>query len=198
MLARTGHGTDAAFAVIAIFTLAAAGQCSAASYAFDKKHTEVRFAYTMGFSTGKGRFTSVDGTAEFDEAAPEKTAVEAVIATASLTADEPIIESELKGSDFFNADVEPQIRFKSRSVRAEAPDAAEMTGDITVNGITKPVVLQVSLRPHDNPALKYSQGAREFVATTHIRRSEFNMTAYPSMVGDDVQIEIDAILRKTR
>ena len=196
MLARTEHGTNAAFAVIAICTLAAVGPCSAASYAFDQKRTEVRFAYTMGFSTGKGRFTSVDGTAEFDEAVPEKTMVEAVIATASLTADEPVIESELKGSEFFNAAEEPQIRFKSRSVRAEAADAAEMIGDITVNGITKPVVLQVSLRPHDNPALKYSQGSREFIATTHIRRSEFNMTAYPSMVGDDVEIVIDAILRK--
>jgi polyisoprenoid-binding protein YceI len=198
MLARTGHGTKAAFTTLAIFALTANGPCSAASYAFDKKRTEVRFAYTMGLATGRGRFTSIDGTAEFDEAAPEKTSVESVIATASLTADEPVVESELKGSEFFNADVEPQIRFKSRSVRAQTSDAAEMTGDITVNGITKPVVLQVSLRPHDNPALKYSQGAREFVATTHIRRSEFNMTAFQSMVGDDVQIEIDAILRQTR
>jgi polyisoprenoid-binding protein YceI len=190
-----------AYAPAAILLLSAvtmAAPVDAAMYVFDAKRTQVRFAYTMGLSTGRGRFTSVDGTAEFDEAAPEKSTVEAVIATASLTADEPVIESELKGSEFFNAAEQPQIRFKSRGVRAEASNAAEMTGDITVNGITKPVVLQVTLRPHNNPALKYSQDSREFTAITHIRRSAFNMTAYPSMVGDDVEIEIDAILRPAR
>ena len=97
---------------------------------------------------------------------------------------------------------EPDIR-PSRLLRgsevipfATGTDTAEMTGDITVNGITKPITFTVSLHPHDDPALKYSVGAREFVATGHIQRSAFNMTAYQEMVGDNVDIEIDAVVRK--
>jgi hypothetical protein len=53
-------------------------------------------------------------------------------------------------------------------------------------------------RAAQQPGLKYAQGSREFIATTRIRRSAFNMTAYPSMVADDIDIEIGAILRKAR
>jgi polyisoprenoid-binding protein YceI len=171
-----------------------AGRADAASYLFDAKRTEVRFAYSVGLGTGGGRFTQVRGTAEFDQAAPEKTQVEALIETGSLVADEPVVESELKGTNFFNVQIQPQMSFKSRAVRAESSEAAEMTGDITVNGITRPVVLEVSLQPH-GAELKYSAGALELVAKTQIRRRDFNMTAYADMVGDLVHIEIRAILR---
>jgi polyisoprenoid-binding protein YceI len=182
-------------ATLALSPMPLAGRADAASYLFDAKRTEVRFAYSVGLGTGGGRFTQVRGTAEFDRAAPEKTQVEAVIETGSLTADEPVVESELKGTNFFNVQIQPQMSFKSRAVRAESSEAAEMIGDITVNGITRPVVLEVSLQPHEGPELKYSGGALELVAKTQIRRRDFNMTAYADMVGDEVHIEIRAILR---
>ena len=57
------------------------------------------------------------------------------------------------------------------------------------------MTLKASLKPHDDPALKYDTGARNFIATMRIQRSAFNMTDYQSMVDDDVDIEIDAIVR---
>ena len=57
------------------------------------------------------------------------------------------------------------------------------------------MTLKVSLKPHDDPALKYDAGAREFIATTRIQRSAFNMTGYQALVDDDVDIAIDAIVR---
>jgi polyisoprenoid-binding protein YceI len=182
--------------MVALAGLVVTPPCSAASYMFDMKRTEVRFTYTMGFSAGHGRFTSVNGTVQFDEAAPDKTQVQAVIETGSLVAEEPVIESELKGSEFFNVVEQPQMRFASRAVHPLDQSHAEMYGDLTVNGITRPVQMQVLLKPHSGPALKYSQDAREFVARTRIRRSAFAMTSYASMVGDEVEIEIDAIVRK--
>jgi polyisoprenoid-binding protein YceI len=190
--------TSVIAAAMAAWMLVAAGPCAAAGYAIDKKHTEVRFAYTMGLSTQRGRFTSVEGNVEFDAATPEKTTVAASIATASLTTGEPLVDQTLKGSDFFNVEEAPQMVFTSRSVRSKSAEAAEMIGDMTINGITKPVTLAVMVAPHNNPALKYSQDSLEFLATTRIRRSAFNMTAYASMAGDDIDIEIDAILRKSR
>jgi polyisoprenoid-binding protein YceI len=180
----------------ALFVVLACWPAHATSYVFDKSRTAVRFTYFMGLAKQNGHFTRVDGTLQFDDNAPERSRVTATIATASLETGQPIVDDALKGSDFFNVVAEPAMTFKSQSVQSTGADTAEMTGDITVNGITKPVTLDVSLRPHSNPALKYSAGAREFIAKTRIKRSDFNMTAYQSMVGDEVDIEIDAIVRK--
>jgi polyisoprenoid-binding protein YceI len=166
------------------------------SYVIDPKHTEVRFAYTLGFAVQRGRFTSVGGAMEFDDKAPEKTRVNAVIKTASLSTGEATTDSTLKGSQFFDAARQPEIRFESHAVQMTSADAAQMTGAITVNGITQPITLDVSIKSGDDPMMKYRVGSRRFTAVGQIRRSAFNMTAYSSMVNDDVAIEIDALLKR--
>ena len=184
---------------VTAFTLfaasSAAGPASAERFAFDERRTEVRFVYTMAYSLQRGRFTRVSGTLDFDDKAPEKSVISAAIATASLTTGQPLVDDTLKGASFFNAKSAPVITFNSRAVRLDGQDTADVQGEITVNGITKPVKLLVSLKPHDDPALKYDTGSRAFHATTRIQRSAFNMTEYQSMVDDDVDIEIDAIVR---
>ncbi len=176
-------------------SMALASPAVAARFAFDERRTEVRFAYTMAYSTQRGRFTRVSGTLDFDDKAPEKAIINASIATGSLTTGEPLVDNELKGAAFFNAAASPVIKFKSRAVLASAPEKAEVEGDITVNGITKPVKLAVTLAPHDDAALKYDSGSKIFLAKTRISRSAFNMTDYQSMVADEVDIEIEAIVR---
>jgi polyisoprenoid-binding protein YceI len=183
-------------AVATALIVLAAAPAHSEIYEFDKRRTEVRFTYEMGPAKQHGRFNQVTGTLQFDEHAPWRSRVSATIATASLETGQPIVDDALKGSDFFNVAADPTMTFKSRSVRSTGSDTAEMTGDITVNGITKPVTLEISLHPQNDPALKYSAGSRKFVATAQIRRSAFNMTAYSSMVGDEIDIEIDAIVRK--
>lgn len=174
---------------------AAAPQAYAGRLEFDQRRTEVRFVYKMANSTQRGRFTKVSGTLEYDEAAPNKSKISASIVAASLTTGEALVDNELKGAAFFNVEASPVIAFKSIAVRTSSPTAADVTGEITVNGITKPVVLKVSLKPHDDPALKFDVGAREFIATTRIQRSAFNMTAWQALVDEDVDITIDAIVR---
>ena len=137
----------------------------------------------------------VSGTLDYDEAAPGKSKINASIAAASLTTGEEYIDNELKGAAFFNVEDSPVIAFKSLSVRPARQRPERFWAQITVNGVTKPVTLQVSIEPHDDPALKYDAGARRFFAKTRIQRSAFNMTGYQSMVDDDVDIEIDAIAR---
>ena len=168
---------------------------NAGHFEFDQRRTEVRFVYKMAYATQRGRFTKVSGTLDYDEAAPEKSKISASIAAASLTTGGALVDNELKGAAFFNVDVSPVIAFKSLAVRSHSATAADVSGEITVNGITKPVTLKVSLEPHNDPALKYDAGARQFIATTRIKRSAFNMTDYQSMVDDDIDIEIDAIVR---
>lgn len=176
-------------------TITGAPAVYARHFEFDQRRTEVRFVYKMAYATQRGRFTKVSGTLDYDEAAPGKSKVSASIAAASLTTGEELVDNELKGAAFFNVETSPVIAFRSLVIRPGSPTAAEVLGEITVNGITKPLTLNVSIEPHDDPSLKYDAGARRFLATTRIQRSAFNMTDYQSMVDDDVDIEIDAIAR---
>lgn len=190
----TGRGARIASLVILFSGLTlGAPACSAASFAFEQKHTQVRFACSIGLGTQRGRFTRVDGRVDYDPAAPDKTKVTARVATASLTTGDAMMDDTLKSSDFFNVRSYPRMIFVSRSVRAAGGKTAVMRGDMTVNGITRPVRFSVSISPR---ASRHPGDALEFVAHTRIKRSAFNMTAFQSMAADDVDIEIDAVLRK--
>ena len=167
----------------------------ASRFVFDERRTEVHFAYKIAYATQRGRFTKVSGTLDYDEAAPAKSKVNALIAAASLTTGEALVDNELKGAGFFNVQASPVIKFRSFAVKNGSATGADVLGEVTVNGITKPVTLKVSITPHNDPALKYDRGARRFIATTRIQRSAFNMTDYQAMVDDDVDIEINAIVR---
>jgi polyisoprenoid-binding protein YceI len=166
-----------------------AAPCEAANYIFEQRRTQVRFACSIGLGTQRGRFTHVEGSVEYDPAVPDQTKVAARVATGSLTTGDAMMDDTLKGSDFFNVRSFPRMSFISRSVHAAAGKTAVMKGDMTVNGITRPVRFNVVFRSRKG-------GAPTFVARTRIKRSAFNMTAFQSMAGDDVDIEIDAALRQ--
>jgi len=178
----------------AIWALSA-DPCAAATYVFDQKHTEVRFACSIGLGTQRGRFTRVEGQVAYDPAAPEATRIAARVATASLTTGEPVMDDMLKGTDFFNVGRHPRMTFLSRSVQSTGKQAAVLEGDVSVNGVTRPVKLAVTIAPRKSQ-LTYGGDSLEFVARTRIKRSQFNMGAFASMASDDVDIEIDALLRK--
>lgn len=181
-------------AVLAI-NLLPTPSAQAGHFVFDQRRTEVRFTYKIAYAKQRGRFTKVTGTLDYDEGKPGKSKIKASIAAASLTTGDALIDSELKGASFFNAAASPVITFKSVGIYADSATSAEVAGEVTVNGITKPVTLNVTIEPHDDPALKYDVGARKFLAKTSIQRSAFNMVDYQAMVDDDVDIEIEAIAR---
>jgi polyisoprenoid-binding protein YceI len=84
------------------------------------------------------------------------------------------------------------MHFKSRSIRGKSTTSYDLTGDMTVKGITRPISLHVELQPADKT------GVRQMRATTRISRSEFDMTAFGLLVGDIVQIEIRSPLAPAR
>ena len=170
-----------------VFALLLPSFTSAAPYVFDNRRAEVRFAYSLPFSNGTGLFTGVSGTADVNDAAPEKGSVDVVIDTRTLKASDQLSEGELRGSSFFSVAKYPQMHFRSRSIRGKSPTSYEIVGDMTVRGITKPIVLHVELQGPTG-------GVRQMRAITRIRRSDFDMTAFALLVGDTVQIEIRAPL----
>jgi polyisoprenoid-binding protein YceI len=192
--------------IVAIFALASLatfiGQCSAGIYSFDNKHANVNFTYYVGFTSQSGRFTDMNGVFQFDRRAPAQGSIKAVIKTASLTAN--AFESELRGSRFFNVGVFPEIRFASRSVKPIGQDRAEFNGDLTMNGVTRPVTLQVVFQPEARAGSGSAQAASppdsraRMIATTRLKRSEFNMTSLSYLVNDDIDIEISAALQERK
>jgi polyisoprenoid-binding protein YceI len=192
--------------IIALFALASlaafTGQCLAGIYAFDNKHANVSFTYYVGFASQSGRFTDLNGVFHFDRSAPERGSIKAVIKTASLTAN--AFESELRGSRFFNVGVFPEIRFASRSVKPLGENRAEFNGDLTMNGVTRPVTLHVAFQPEAGTASGRAQpavsrdGRARIVATTRLKRSEFNMTSLSYLVNDEIDIEITAALQEKK
>ena len=170
---------------------------SASSYIFDSKHTDVRFTYYVGFVAQSGRFTDLNGLFLYDAQIPERGAIDIVIKTSSLSAD--AFETELRGSNFFNVAVFPEIRFRSRSVKPTGGNTATFPGDLTMAGITQPVELQVVFVPFYSPASDQGPAANSMPrmkATAHIKRSAFNMTAFGFLVGDGIDIQIHAALKK--
>jgi polyisoprenoid-binding protein YceI len=186
-------GPSAAAAVV--FTALSVMPADARRYEFDQRRTEVRFFYIMANAKHQGTFSKITGTLDYDEKTPEKSRIQATIVAASLSTGEVIVDNELKSEGFFNVEQAPIIAFKSMSVKSKSPTTGDVIGEITVNGITKPVMLKVTIEPHDDPALKYDTGSRRFIGRTRIDRKAFNMNGWKALVDDAVDIEINAVVR---
>ena len=169
----------------------------AGTYTFDPAHSQAMFSYDhMGFSTSRGFVNGIAGTITLDPADPSKSSVEASFPLSALRTVDAELDEHLMGPDFFNVTGDmPIVTFKSTSVVADGDDEARVTGDLTLNGITKPVVLEVEF---DGAGLDPMTQAETvgFSAETQIRRSDFNLNAFVPAVSDEVEIEINVEAKK--
>ncbi|MGE0754665.1 MAG: YceI family protein [Alphaproteobacteria bacterium] len=159
-------------------------------YDFDKSHTRILFFIDhLGFSETVGDFTDYDGHFVFDEKEPAKSSVDVTLKVAGIRTVSQKLDEHLMNEDFFNEKKFPTIRFTSKEVKVTGKDTAEITGDVTMLGVTKPVTLHVKL----NKVGFYPMGdvyAAGFTANATLKRSDFGMNHGLPMVGDDVRIEI--------
>ncbi len=181
--------------ITGIFALVAClmGSLAQASdkYVFDKTHTHVAFTINhLGFSNVLGRIKEYEGYFTFDEREPQKSEVEVVLKPVSVDTDVPLLNSELQKEKFFNTAKFPEIRFRSTRVVVTGKNTGDVTGDMTMLGVTRPVVMHVTynrsgIHPFSN---NYISG---FSAHASLRRSDFGMKAYIPDVGDEVHIQIE-------
>jgi polyisoprenoid-binding protein YceI len=186
--------------VLYFFVLVSASGARAETYDIDASHTEVRFTWDhLGLSRQGGRFTSLSGKVDFDPDAPEQSTVEVKIPVRSIATGVKALDEALVGSkDYFDVVLHPDITFKSTSVTLRSDKTADVAGDLTINGVTRSVVLDVVWSftgPHPlraiNPvyAGKISSG---FSATTQIRRGDWGITRGAPFVSDEIRISIEA------
>jgi polyisoprenoid-binding protein YceI len=114
------------------------------NWTFDPTHTQVEFsAKHLGMMTVRGHFAEVNATGELYPDHPEKSKVEVTINTSSIRTHNAKRDSDLRSSNFLEADKYPTIHFKSTKIEQKTPDKGTMTGDLTIKGITHPVTLNV-------------------------------------------------------
>jgi polyisoprenoid-binding protein YceI len=162
-----------------------------ATYKIDPAHTSVQFnyAHNSGLSHMNGKFMNADGTVTLDEAAPANSKIDVSFAIDGVNTGVPALDAHLKTPDFFDAAKYPTATFKSTKVEVTGKDTAKVTGDLTLHGVTKPVVLDVKLNKISDDKKKAG-----FAATATIKRSDFGIDKYVPVVSDQIDLSIDTEL----
>ena len=174
----------------AIASLGAAAVAEPVKYELDPGHSQVVFTYNhLGFSTGTGMFSGFEGEIMFDQADPANSSVNVSMPTASLITGFDARKEHFLSKDFFNAADNEAITFKSTKIDVTGDKTAKIAGDLTINGTTKPVVLDATLnQAGENPTAKKQWAG--FEATTEIKRSDFGMGKFAPYVSDEVKLHI--------
>jgi len=177
-------------AVIGLSPLSA--HAAAETYAMDTTHTSVIWNVGhMGFSFPHGIFSNIEGTLTLDEAVPENSKVDVTIPMNLLATGIAKFDDHLKNKDFFDVEKHPTAKFVSTKVEKTGDKTAKVTGDLTMLGVTKPAVLDVTLNKiGEHPFSK--KKAVGFSATTKIKRSDWGVNYGIPNVPDEVELQIEA------
>ncbi|UTW46527.1 polyisoprenoid-binding protein [bacterium SCSIO 12696] len=160
-------------------------------YVGDNSHTEVIFKVNhLGFSTTYGRFTNVESELVYDPHDLSKSGVSATIYTGSVDVGHGPKTDHMKRGDFFNVSKFPEMTFKSTSVQVIDDKQLNVTGNLTLLGVTKPVSLYVVINKIGKHPI-YQSDAIGFSATGKLNRTEWGMDAYAPMVGEEVAFNIE-------
>lgn len=192
-------------ATVVALALAVVGTGAAAeTYNLGPGHTSVHFSWNhAGLSRHTGRIVGAEGVLEFTPDAPESSSVEVRLEAARISTGVAALDRLLRSADFFNAATEPVLLFRSTGVKPTGDRTGEITGDLTINRVSKPVTLAVTWNfagEHPlglvNPSFsgKYVAG---FSATTRLLRSEWGLGRGAPLVSDEVEIaiEVEAVRR---
>lgn len=175
----------------AALSLAAASAFAApVTYKLDPHHTEVIVTWNhFGFSNPSANFGQADGTLVYDADDVAASRVEVTLPLSGLDALVPDLTEHLRSADFFDADKFPTATFKSTKVEAAGEGKLKVTGDLTVKGTTKPVVLDVTLNKSGVQPMAGRQ-AIGFDATGTLKRSDFGIAQYVPNVSDEIRLRI--------
>jgi polyisoprenoid-binding protein YceI len=163
----------------------------------DGPHSAAQFSVKhLGISTVRGTFTKVSGDVHFSPSDLEKSSVNVSIDASSVDTRVEMRDKDLRSDHFLDVAKYPTITFKSKSVKTVSPGIMTITGDLTIHGVTKEVVLDVNgpSAPIKNPMGPGERAGAS--ATTKINRQDFGMTNMVGMIGDEVNIQIDVELVK--
>ncbi|MBA4399111.1 MAG: polyisoprenoid-binding protein [Anaerolinea sp.] len=166
------------------------------SWKIDSAHSEINFTVRhMMISNVRGRFEAFTGTVEFDQQNPANSSVDVQIEAASVNTREAQRDTHLRSADFFDAETHPYLTFKSKKVEVVDDSHGRITGDLTIHGVTKEVVLDTEFNGMSQSPWGFSSAG--FSATTKINRKDWglgwNMALETGgvLVSDEIKINIE-------
>jgi len=180
---------------VLVFALAAIAQ--AENWNIDPSHTTVGFSVSHIFTHVQGRFDRFDGTIEFDPEKPEAAVVRATVEAASINTNNEKRDKHLRSDDFFDVEKYPTLSFESTSGVTEMKEnRGKLAGNLTIHGVTKPVVFDVVFRGQGSDP--WGNVRAGFAANLNINRKDYGLNwnkvleTGGVLVGEEVEIRIDA------
>ncbi len=169
-------------------------------YKIDSGHSTIEFRLRHLFGSVKGRFTQFNGTLDLDRERPENSSVTVTIQTRSVDTANRTRDAHLC-AELFACSQYPEIRFQSRSVKTIGEETADVTGDLTMRGVTRPILLHVNFLGPKSPANPPTTRWR--VTTDSVKRSDFGLrwssaVEAVSMIGNDVAVNITSEAKRER
>ena len=167
------------------------------TWQIDPNHTAAQFSVRhLGISTVRGVFEKTSGTVVFDPSDPAKTSIDATIDATTFNSRVQMRDNDVRSPHFLDVAKYPAITFKSTHTEVPGAGIFKITGDLTIHGVTKQVVLEVEA-PSQSIQDPMGKGTRMGAnATTKINRNDFGITTMPGIVGDEIQIVLDVELTR--
>ncbi len=175
---------------------------SVSLWQIDPSHSRAHFSVRhMMVANVRGEFAKVSGTVRLDSSDVTRSVVEAAVDTASISTGDAQRDAHLKSPDFFDVEIYPAIQFRSTQIVQKGAGELAVTGDLTLHGVTRPVVLDVEMEDLElkDPWGNIKRGA---TATTKINRKDFGLAwnvvleTGGFVVGDEIKITLDVELVK--
>ena len=180
------------FAALA-FAAALAGTpalAEAEKYVLDASHSQIVFSYNhLGYSTNWGMFSGFNGEIMFDQANPAASSVTVSFPVKTMLTGWQERFDHFMSADFFGATDEEMVTFTSTAIEVTGEKTAKITGDLTLNDVTKSVVLDATLNQVGDHPMANKPWAG-FSATTTLVRSEFGLGMFAPFVSDEVAVQI--------
>ncbi|TCB52357.1 polyisoprenoid-binding protein [Acinetobacter sp. ANC 4779] len=175
---------------LAVASVATLSLAKPVAYQIDPGHSATVFSWShFGFSTPYANFSDIQGTINVDNEKPANSSVNVIIPVSSINTNVKALDEHIQSAEFFDAAKYPNITFKSTKVQALGKNKYKITGDLTVKGVTKPVVLDAMLNKQAvHPMTKLQTVG--FNATTSFNRSAFGIGGYVPNVGDKITVNI--------
>ena len=168
-----------------------AAHAASETYTIDPTHTAVTWTVNhFGFSNPWGKFSMITGTLVLDEQAPKNSTVSVTIPTANFVTGFDKLDEHVKSADFLDVETYPEATFVSTKVTLTGKTTAKVEGTLTLHGVSKPETLLVTLNKIGENMMKKKTAG--FSATATIKRSDFGISKYVPMLGDDVKLYIES------
>ncbi len=184
--------TTPAYSQTEVATTNDPAQVKAGAYVLDKSHGKITWSIShMGFSTYTGQFADVDAKLNLDPAKPANSTLDVTVNMSGIGTLNEKLDEHLKTADFFNVAKFPTATFKATKIELTSNKAAKITGNLTLLGTTKPVTIDATFN-QAGPTPMTNAYRVGFTGSGKLKRSDFGMSKFLPMLGDDVSLDIEA------